>query len=71
MVSYQLVWLKCASIFFTAWWYDAFHDKIVLKSGVSIKGDGIDNSILAANNSIKNDGNMVEMDSGKSRGILI
>jgi hypothetical protein len=51
--------------------YYYIHDKIVLKSGVNIKGDGFDNSILAASNSIKKDGSMIEMASGKIRGILI
>lgn len=44
---------------------------LILKSGVSIEGDNVNNTILVANNAIKKDGAMIEMAAGQVVGVNV
>ena len=46
-------------------------DKLIIKSGISIEGENMNNTILVANNDVKKDGAMIEMDGGQIVGVNI
>ncbi len=46
-------------------------DKLTIKSGISIEGENMNNTILVADNDVKKDGAMIEMDGGQIVGVNI